>query len=75
MLEKLLSVATLPGETVLAAAINAGVQHRMTMSEANRDGFDALQLEIARDAYDVWRSLVVKAGLLSKRPEAQTGGK
>lgn len=67
MLEKLLGMATLPGEMVLSAAINAGMKHRETMSAENRDRFDSLGAQIMEDSYTVWRNLVVRAGLLPEK--------
>lgn len=67
MLDKLMSMATLPGEMVLSAAINAGSKHREGMSQENRDRYDALGAQILEDSYAVWRSLVVRAGLLPEK--------
>ena len=54
----------LPGETVVAAALNFAAVNRSTMSQANRDAWDALGLRIATDAYSVWRKLWTDAGAL-----------
>ena len=56
--------ASFPGEQVVVAILRYAEVARQTMSQENRDGWDALNLKVSRDAYAVWRDIWVKAKVL-----------
>ena len=46
----------LPGESIIKAALELAATNRATMSQANRDGFDALALAVSRNIHNAWVS-------------------
>lgn len=59
----------LPGEGAVIAITNAIQAGRATMSQENRDRWDALQIKIAEDTYRLWRSIWERAGWVPKEGE------
>lgn len=54
----------LPGEGIAIAITNTVATYRETMSQENRDKWDALQIRMAEDIYGGWRNLWKKAGVI-----------
>lgn len=50
----------LPGEALLVAIFQYAKEVRQTMSQENRDRFDAVNVQVLED----WRKIWVKMGLL-----------
>lgn len=59
----------LPGEGAVVAITNAIASGRASMSQENRDRWDALQIKIAEDTYRLWRSIWERAGWVPKEGE------
>lgn len=49
--------ATLPGEALVVAIIEAVTENRRTMSQANRDRFDAMVIKSMEDGSAFWSSI------------------
>lgn len=62
-LAKLNITATLPGEELVVAILNYAATVRSTMSSANRDALDTIQVQQIQRANAIWNALLDLLGL------------